>query len=94
MVKTNDGNIFISGGIEAYQNGDALSTPIGYDDFWLLKIDVNGSFSISDIDECTFKIAKCPKNSKCVNKEGTYGCECNEGFEYLHNFCVGMAKNL
>ncbi len=43
MVETYDGNVFISAIINGPQNGDATSEQIGYDDFWLLKIDYNGN---------------------------------------------------
>ncbi|GAB3511276.1 Ig-like domain-containing protein [Emticicia fontis] len=43
MVLTNDGNVFFTAGINGPQNGDVSSEPIGFDDFWLIKIDYNGN---------------------------------------------------
>lgn len=44
MIKANDGNILICGMADnTYQNGDMTAPPIGYSDFWLLKIDINGN---------------------------------------------------
>jgi hypothetical protein len=43
IVKMNDGNYLIASTTENQQNGDALSTPKGYEDYWLLKIDPNGN---------------------------------------------------
>lgn len=36
-----------------------------------------------DIDECLEKTANCGKNTRCINRPGSYRCECNSG--YIHN---------
>lgn len=36
------------------------------------------SFKLADINECSMP-NKC-QNGKCVNTEGSYTCECNNGF--------------
>ena len=38
-----------------------------------------------DIDECT-KLGVCPENSECQNSEGSYLCNCFDGFE--GDFCT------
>ena len=35
--------------------------------------------SISDMDECADNVNLC-ENGGCVNAEGGYSCQCNEGF--------------
>ena len=32
-----------------------------------------------DIDEC--KTTQCPYYSKCINTEGSYRCQCNDGYK-------------
>ena len=34
-------------------------------------------------------MAKCPQNSECINRIGTYTCECNPGFKLDGSLCVG-----
>ena len=45
----------------------------------------------SDIDECLTKTHSCHIDSTvCVNKNGSYQCECKGGFSRLNEFtCVG-----
>ena len=39
------------------------------------------NFSTTDIDECKVKDTNnCTSNQKCVNKPGSYGCSCIEGY--------------
>lgn len=37
------------------------------------------SHDLSDIDECEQQM--CGANTECVNTEGSYSCECKDGFE-------------
>ena len=42
---------------------------------------------LTDIDECSGRNRKrlCPSDKKCINKLGTYDCECKEGYKQLEN---------
>ena len=41
---------------------------------------------LTDIDECSGRNRKkCPSDKKCVNKPGTFDCECKEGYKQLKN---------
>lgn len=33
-----------------------------------------------DIDECDRNMYTCPAYAGCVNNDGSYDCQCNEGF--------------
>lgn len=48
----------------------------------------------ADIDECL--TMKCMKGAKCVNKFGSYFCECFDGFELssFTKFCDGYSNDL
>lgn len=37
-------------------------------------------FLLADLNECRAKPGIC-KDGRCVNKVGSYRCECNDGFE-------------
>lgn len=39
-------------------------------------------FSIIDVDECKTRNI-CGKNSKCYNNQGSYRCECKQGYEKI-----------
>lgn len=45
--------------------------------------------SVADIDECATETYDCPKHSSCVNTEGSYDCECDEGYMSHQDKCVG-----
>ena len=36
-------------------------------------------YACIDIDECAFVIERCQQHT-CVNTEGSFYCECNEGY--------------
>ena len=42
---------------------------------------------ISDVDECVEE--PCPENSDCVNQEGSYECQCHEGYVMYNSVCEG-----
>lgn len=43
----------------------------------------------SDIDECSEKALACPGlNEACVNEEGSFRCECAEGYIRRDSICV------
>ena len=39
------------------------------------------SHIMSDIDECALEMDQCEQ--VCVNLNGSYSCECNEGYEVV-----------
>lgn len=45
-----------------------------------------------DINECLDENVKC--NQTCVNKQGSYECQCLEGFYLKDNMCFGNDKIL
>uniref|UniRef100_A0A1B0A2T6 EGF-like domain-containing protein n=1 Tax=Glossina pallidipes TaxID=7398 RepID=A0A1B0A2T6_GLOPL len=55
----------------------------------------DGSTSCTDVNECELKgPSLCPSNSKCINTQGSYFCECKPGFqksvEALGNLCLDV----
>ena len=47
----------------------------------------------ADIDECRIAFGVCG-NGTCVNEPGTYGCDCDPGFEnhQLMQMCIGKYR--
>lgn len=46
-----------------------------------------------DIDECASGQNRCGRNTRCVNTEGSFQCDCNHGFRkdfYDRSFCVDV----
>lgn len=44
---------------------------------------------ILDVDECKEKAIACPGlNEACINEEGSFRCECAEGFIRRDSICV------
>ena len=48
----------------------------------------------ADINECLEGKHGCQDNSDCVNTEGSYNCECREGFFKDGANCVGKSAKL
>ena len=43
-----------------------------------------------DIDECSTGVHNCTQNHlQCVNRPGTFICECSSGYELLNGICEG-----
>lgn len=42
-----------------------------------------------DVDECLLGTAVCPGNSRCVNQEPEYICQCLSGYAMSNSLCVG-----
>ena len=42
-----------------------------------------------DIDECSTGVHNCTQNQQCVNRKGTFICECVSGYRLLHGICKG-----
>ncbi len=47
------------------------------------------SFHDSDINECEESFHNCNVNAECVNLEGSFACECDNGFEGNGIICEG-----
>ena len=43
----------------------------------------------ADIDECFFSYHTCNENASCINTNGSYLCECNEGYYGNGYTCIG-----
>ncbi|XGW14233.1 hypothetical protein V3C99_000510 [Haemonchus contortus] len=68
-----------------YVGGYACFCPMGY-----RKMDKG---ICVDIDECTESQGGCCSgNATCINKEGSYGCKCNEGFVGDGYKCMPVEK--
>ena len=48
-------------------------------------VDSSPNCGCSEIDECAQETDHCPENSHCVNTDGSFDCNCNDGFEPLAN---------
>ena len=44
-----------------------------------------GTSCQEDIDECSFRIARCSGYATCVNTPGSYRCECTPGTQALYD---------
>ena len=43
-----------------------------------------------DVDECTTGVHNCTQNNQqCVNRLGSFICECVSGYELLNGTCEG-----
>ena len=42
-----------------------------------------------DIDECSTGDHNCTQNQRCVNRNGTFICECVSGYRLLNRICEG-----
>ena len=46
-----------------------------------------------DVDECATNFYNCRSNSTCVNTEGGYNCQCQEGYRYGINIkCISPKR--
>ena len=46
-------------------------------------------FLVEDFDECKAHQDNCGHHATCVNKEGSFECKCNDGFEGDGISCEG-----
>ncbi|XP_065567128.1 uncharacterized protein LOC136031453 isoform X1 [Artemia franciscana] len=44
-----------------------------------------GSLVAEDFDECLHDMHDCPTNANCINLNGTFTCQCKEGYEDLNS---------
>ena len=50
-------------------------------------------YSMTDVDECSTIPDICGDNSTCTNTDGSYECECDDGYEMFGNRCLGKILN-
>ena len=54
---------------------------------------INKSLAFSsDIDECLSDITPCDENASCTNSDGSYNCECRQGFTGEGKTCEGTSN--
>ena len=46
-----------------------------------------------DIDECSTGVHNCTQNQQCIDKPGTFRCECIRGYRLLNGICEGNIKH-
>ena len=51
----------------------------------------NMSFCLVDINECDLDLDNCDENAACTDTDGSFTCECNEGFSGNGTVCKGNA---
>ena len=44
----------------------------------------------ADIDECVETPGVCHQNATCINSNGSFSCQCNDGFTRDGEECNGM----
>lgn len=47
-----------------------------------------------DQDECSTEFGNCTVNAKCINTEGSFYCECNNGYVGNGSTCEGIAHDV
>ena len=45
-----------------------------------------------DFDECAALTAECGPGAECINLNGSFRCQCREGFEKIGNNCTGQTN--
>ena len=46
-------------------------------------------YLLIDIDECATGGHNCTQNQRCVNRPGSFICECVSGYRLLNGICEG-----
>lgn len=55
---------------------------------FICSYDGNGQVC-KDTDECALGMASCAQDAECKNTQGSFRCECKEGFTGDGEFCLG-----
>ena len=51
------------------------------------------SFCLVDINECDLDLDNCDENAACTDTDGSFICECNDGFSGMELCVKVMHKN-
>ena len=51
----------------------------------------NMSFCLVDINECDLDLNDCDENAACTDTDGSFTCECHDGFSGNGTVCQGNA---
>ena len=46
-------------------------------------------YFVLDLDECKLKINLCDSNARCININGSYICQCDDGYSGDGFHCLG-----
>lgn len=58
-------------------------------DFLLMYFDCLSLLPCTDVDECNERAIACPGlNEACINEEGSFHCDCADGFIRRDSICV------
>ena len=52
------------------------------------RLSENALIFIADVDECSEIASPCGAAEKCVNVQGTFSCECEQGYSKKDGACV------
>ena len=55
---------------------------------------VSYSHSLADVDECADGTHNCSSNAKCTNTDGSFTCDCSDGFIGNGQLCEGIDYNI
>ncbi|CAK8688435.1 unnamed protein product [Clavelina lepadiformis] len=66
---------------EDYTAGTWMDAECGFREFY---------FCQSDIDECSTNLHNCHEHARCINTEGSFTCECKEGYIGDGVTCTGI----
>ena len=47
-------------------------------------------YSLTDFSLCDFGFADCHDNATCIDREGGYDCQCNDGYAGNGTHCDGI----
>ena len=51
-------------------------------------------FAVVDINECRTNTHNCPDDANCTNTNGSFTCECRNGFTWDGENCTGTCNQL
>ena len=67
---------------------------VSYLQFLLIKQYVcNDNYFYADVNECKLKISNCHEHADCMNTEGSYECQCKDGYQGNGIICTGISSD-